>query len=192
MDKQIGYKLGTKENKTEIIIPKINEKEDYFIVDNVVYFSLNGRGKDTYAMVSTDKWTSVSKYQWYLGKAGYPICYQLHKMSLHQFIYKIMGYAIPPHLFIDHADRNKLNNTDENLRLATPQENAFNKTTTNNKKGVKKISDGNYTATIVKDGIVHEIKNISTETQAAEVYNMMAEELFGQFASFNKIEEGCF
>ena len=140
-------------------------------------------------MVSTNKWPYVSRYEWYLSKAGYPMCYQLGKIQLHRFVYKyIFGQYPPANLYVDHIDRNKLNNTDANLRLATPQENSFNRSTESNKKGVKKISEGNYTTTIVKNGVRREIKNIPTETQAASIYNMMAEELFGNFAAFNKIE----
>ncbi|XWV24680.1 mg680 protein [Tupanvirus deep ocean] len=165
-------------------------EHEYFVMDDVVYFELKGRAKKEgiFAMVSLNKWPYVSKYDWYLGKNGYPCCYELGKIQLHRFVYTyIFGQYPPSNLYVDHIDRNKLNNTDDNLRLATPQENSFNKSTESNKKGVKKISDGNYSATIVKDGTRHEIKNIPTENQAAEIYNLMAEELFGTFAAFNKV-----
>ena len=163
---------------------------DFYILDDVVYFMLKGRAqKDgTYAMVSMDKWPYVSKYQWYLGKSGYPMSYDLGKMQLHRFVYTYILKAYPPsNLYVDHIDRNKLNNTDNNLRLATPQENSFNKSTLTNKKGVKKISDNNYTASITKNGVRNEIKNIASEKEAAEIYNMMAEELFGEFAALNQV-----
>lgn len=165
-------------------------EHDYYIMDDVVYFALKGRAAqdNLFAMISSNKWPYVSKYNWYLGKTGYPTCYELGMVQLHRFVYTItFGQQIPSIFFVDHIDRNKLNNTDPNLRLATPQENSFNKSTTSNKKGVKKISDGNYTASIVKNGTRHEIKNIPTEQQAAEVYNLMAEELFGNFAAPNII-----
>ena len=178
----IGYKLdATNDFDPELL-------HEFFIIDDVVYFALKGRGKieGAYAMISMNKWPAVSKYEWYLGKAGYPMCYKLHKMQLHRFIYTIiLGETPPPNFYVDHIDRNKLNNTDTNLRLATPQENSFNKTTDTNTKGVKQISENNYTATVVKNGTRHEIKNIPTEKQAAEIYNLMAEELFGSFAAFN-------
>ena len=165
---------------------KTNDSE-YFIFDNTIMFKLNG-SREEYAIISKDRWLTVSKYDWYLGKDGYPICYKLIKITLHRFVYSyILGSYPPSNLYVDHIDRNKLNNTDENLRLVTPQENSFNKTTTTNLKGVKKISENNYTASITKDGIKHEIKNIQTEIEAANCYNLMAEELFGEYASFNKI-----
>ena len=191
-----GYRLdGTKEKSPKN--KKINKEkkeveQDFYIMDGVVYFELKGRGKieGTFAMVSMDKWPVVSKYEWYLGKTGYPLCYTLGKMQLHRLVYGlILGQHPPSDLYVDHIDRNKLNNTDNNLRLATPQENSFNKSTETNTKGVKKISDNNYTTTIVKNGVRHEIKNIPSEIQAAEMYNIMAEELFGSFAAPNQINK---
>ena len=162
---------------------------DIYIMDNIVHFALEGRGKECYAMVSGDKWPIISKYSWYLGKAGYPICYDLGKISLHKLVYRLTtGTPCPQGLFIDHIDRNKLNNSDSNLRLATPQQNSFNKTSSTNLKGVRKISEGNYTASITRDGKKHEIKNIPSASQAAETYNYMAEELFGVFASYNIVD----
>ncbi|AKI80291.1 numod4 NHN endonuclease [Acanthamoeba polyphaga mimivirus] len=163
--------------------------DDFFIIDNVVYFTLLGRGKGTFAFVSLDKWPIVSKYKWYLGKSGYPVSYDLGKMQLHRFVYTlIIEGKIPSDIYVDHIDHNKLNNTNSNLRLATPQQNSFNKSTSSNKKGVRKISENNYKASVVKNGVTHEIKNIPTEEQAAQVYNLMAEELFGEFAAPNKID----
>lgn len=182
----VGYKLGSKNGLSEIVLP---ESKDFFIVDEMVYFILNGRAKKDgiYAIVSLNKWPYVSKHRWYLGKAGYPICYELHKMQLHRFVYMCILEQYPPsEIYIDHIDRNKLNNTDGNLRMATPQENSFNKSTKTNLKGVRKISKDNYTAIVTKNGKKHEIKNIPNEKQVAEIYNLMAEELFGEFAAYNQ------
>ena len=176
-----------KEKKPPVKKYKKELEHDFYILDEIVNFKLKGT-TSAYSMVSMNKWSYVSKYDWYLGKAGYPLCYQLGQMTLHRFVYTyILGHNPPKDLYVDHIDRNKLNNTDQNLRLATPQENSFNKTTKSNTKGVKKISENNYSACITKNGTKHEIKNILTEEAAANCYNMMAEELFGEFASFNLI-----
>lgn len=166
----------------------MEEKTEYFVFNNTVMFKLLG-STSAYTYVSTDKWPFVSKYEWYLGKAGYPICYNLNKMTLHRFVFShMLGFYPPADLYVDHIDRNKLNNTDQNLRVSTAQENSFNKTTKTNLKGVKKISENNYSASITKDGKVHTIKGIKTKSDAANCYNIMAEELFGEYAAKNRID----
>lgn len=155
----------------------------------MVYFRLLGRGSTQTAVVSRVKWDLVRKYKWYLAKSGYVSCYELGKISLHRFVYSYtFGQTLPSELYVDHIDRDKLNNADHNLRLVTPQENSFNRSTTTNLKGVKKVSEGNYTVTITKDGKRHVMKNIPTEEQAAEMYNLMAEELFGVFSAPNLVQ----
>jgi len=174
-----------------------NKYSTYHVVENIdgkdymsIFFELMGKNRDTvyYAKVSEDKWNIVSKYKWYLGKKGYPICYELGKISLHRLIYTlIVGRKIKSNIYVDHIDRDKLNNCDYNLRLATPQENSFNKSTSNNRKGVKKISANNYSAFITKDGIKYEMKQLQNEEEAAKMYNILADELFGEYASHNLI-----
>lgn len=168
---------------------------DYYILDNEVYFELKGRcqNENILAIVSLDMWDIIAQYKWYLGKHGYPLCYELGKLTLHRFVYShIFGQIPPSNMHVDHIDRNKLNNTNQNLRLVTPQENSFNRSTSTNTKGVKKISENNYTASISKDGTRHEIKNIRTEKEAASIYNIMAEDLFGKFAAKNDTNDDYF
>jgi len=136
----------------------------------------------------------VTGFVWYLGKDGYPVAYKcvddntikLGKgIKLHKLL---MGDQCPPGMVIDHINRNKLDNRIENLRVCTPQENSYNTTKKNSNnmyKGVKKTKNGEYTATIMKDGVRHEIKNIKSEKEAAKIYDMMAENLFGNFAGKN-------
>lgn len=187
----------TKTDSKNFIIPQTKRqpmtndiKHEFLIVEDIVYFALKGRAltNQIYAVVSLNKWPHVSMHQWYLGKNGYPICYELGKMPLHRFIYShILGFRPPSNVYIDHIDRDKLNNIDFNLRPVSAQQNSFNKSTNSNRKGVRKISTGNYTATLVKNGERHEIKGIPTSEQAAEIYNLMAEELFGEFAAPNRL-----
>lgn len=168
------------------------EEPSYTICDDIVFFALRGRAEKegVQAIVSLNKWSQVQRYNWYLGKSGYPVCYELGMLQLHRFVFMhSIGSRLPPDMCIDHIDRNKLNNTDQNLRLATPQENSYNRSSSTNLKGVRRISKNNYSAVITHNGIKREIKNIPTEQRAAEIYNMMAQELFGEFAALNEIQK---
>lgn len=161
-------------------------KTEYFEIEGTVYFALYGRAADkVYGMVSEDIWPQIKQYKWYLSKSDYIYTFAPSRVQLHRLVYMIKHRsAVPSHLYVDHIDRNRLNNTNENLRLATPQENSFNKTTKTNKKGVVK-NGKTYTVKITKSGKISKISGIETEEQAVEIYNMMAEELHGSFASKN-------
>jgi hypothetical protein len=145
-------------------------------------------------LVSRNDVMSVMRCKWYLGSSGYPVTYgsydktiQFSKpISLHKFLFGKLEKGF----VVDHINRNKLDNRRENLRICTIQENSFNKTKSingNNKyKGV--IKNGtSYSAVITRDGIKREIKNIPTEEEAAKIYDIMAEELFGYYAAKNFI-----
>jgi hypothetical protein len=142
----------------------------------------------------------IMNFKWYLGSSGYPCTYGTYDgsikfgncpVSLHQLIFGKLekGYVI------DHINRNKLDNRRDNLRVCTSLQNSYNKSRPKNSKnkykGVKKIipknnkNNSKYIATITKDGVRHEIRNIQTEEEAAKIYDMMAEELFGQYAGLN-------
>lgn len=138
----------------------------------------------------------VLKFKWYLTKAGYPGTYgsvdgsikYSRPVHLHQFLYPYTPYG---HV-VDHINRDRLDNRRDNLRICTALQNSYNKSKPKNSnkkyKGVHKTGRKNnptYTASITKNGVKQEIKNIQTEEQAAKVYDMMAEELFGEYAAKN-------
>jgi hypothetical protein len=92
--------------------------------------------------------------------------------------------------YVDHVNRDKLDATDQNLRLATPAENSYNKTSTNTiidpytSKPLHhiKLKKSGYEITINKDGNLNKIGKIKTLEEAKDIYNMMALELFGEYA----------
>lgn len=158
-------------------------------VDEASYVKLEllGRALKTdfnYFLVSKSKLEYVLKHSWYLGSNGYPIAYTARSKTLHRNLCgkQEKGFVI------DHINRNKLDNRDENLRIITSKENSYNrsknKNSNNSYKGVKK-SGNKFIACITKDGKRREINNIETEEEAAKIYDMMAEELFGEFAGKN-------
>ena len=148
---------------------------------------------NAFTLISKSSIPLASSFEWYQGKDGYPIAYKSlddpnlklgHGVKLHKLL-----VDCPKGLVIDHINRDKLDNRIENLRICTPKENSYNRSKVNNikYKGIKK-SGNTWTASITKDGVKHEIKNIATDKDAAIMYDLMAEELFGNFAAKNYID----
>jgi hypothetical protein len=94
--------------------------------------------------------------------------------------------------FVDHIDGNRGNNSSNNLRWATSQENSMNKkkksTSTSKYKGVSWNSGRGLWEARIKTEYKHEgIGYFETEEEAARAYNDRAVEVFGEFASINKL-----
>jgi len=94
----------------------------------------------------------------------------------------------------DHKDRNPLNNQRTNLRIATPQQNSFNRgkahifDLTSKFKGVSfdKINQ-KWRAKISINRKQYSLGRFKTELEAAIAYNNEAFKLFGEFAVLNQI-----
>ena len=156
----------------------------------------NPESANSYAKVSLNKKDIIDKYKWYLGKDGYPYAYiNGGRAPLHRFIHYLNtdnwnNTFDNIKLYVDHVNRDKLDATDQNLRLATPAENSYNKTSkntiidpyTNKPLHHIKLKKSGYEITIGKDGNVHKINKIKTLEEAKQIYNIMTSELFGQYA----------
>ena len=153
------------------------------------------------AKISLNKMNLMVQHKWYLGKDGYPFAYiKGGRVPLHRFIWylingiwtneKIDENGLITKLYVDHVNRDKLDATDENLRLSTPAQNSYNKTskntlidpnTTKPLHHIKLIKSG-YSVSLTKDKKVNKISKIASLEEAKRIYNMMASELFGEFA----------
>ena len=112
-----------------------------------------------------------------------------------QFVIKmhrlILGVT-DPKIQVDHKDRNTLNNTRENLRLATHAQNHINKPKAENKTS-KYVgvcwdkSKGKWMATIAYNNKWHFLGRFENENEAAIVRNEAAKRLHGEFAVINEI-----
>lgn len=93
-------------------------------------------------LISKEDLSIINAHSWYVSTSGYVVCYDPSdtsgdsKLRLHRIIMKA-----PKGLHVDHIDGNKLNNTRNNLRLVTGQQNSFNRSAgKNNTSGYKGVS----------------------------------------------------
>ena len=173
--------------------------------NNIHVIKLHGKNPESansQAKISINKKDIIDKYKWYLGKDGYPFAYiEGARVPLHRFVHYLNTNVWDNSYFdektnkmkkyyVDHINRDKLDATDGNLRLATPAENSYNKTSINaiidpyTGKPLHhiKLKKSGYEITINKDGNINKIGKIKTLEEAKDIYNMMAIELFGEYA----------
>lgn len=158
------------------------------------------------AKVSAEDYDYLRQFYWHYSKRGYACARINDKLVLmHRLILKRkLNIEITPKEQCDHINHDRLDNTRENLRLVTNQQNCFNVSKTKRKcsskyKGVchstlrYKHKDGSiveyslWLAYITKDGIRYNIGSFKTEREAAEAYNARAVILFGEYANLNKV-----
>ena len=105
---------------------------------------------------------------------------------LHQDVWEMLHGPIPRGYMIDHADGNPLRCTEDNLRLVTPQQNAWNRRKrsgcSSRFKGVDKVPSGwRGRCDNCHLGIFRE------EIDAACAYNWAALPRFGEYADYNDV-----
>jgi hypothetical protein len=174
---------------------------------NIHLIQLHGKNPDSsssFAKVSKNKENIVGQFKWYLGKDNYPFTYiKGGRVPLHRYIWYIntgvydnytveekSGIMYKKKLYIDHINRDKLDSTDNNLRLSTPATNSYNKTSKSDiidpitMKPLHhiKLKKSGYEVKISKSGKSSCINKIGSLEEAKTIYNMMASELFGEYA----------
>lgn len=99
---------------------------------------------------------------------------------------EIMGLTPGSKNRVDHRDFNGLNNTRQNLRIATPSQNSRNRRPCGSSKylGVSSKS-GKWQANISYLGKTRYLGIFGDEREAAETYDFFARELHGEFANLN-------
>ena len=148
---------------------------------------LNLDGKDTQAMVSPSDFTAVTSHHWIL-KNGYAVTRRSNRyVSMHRLV---MGPP-PPGQSIDHVDRNRLNNTRENLRFATAVSQARNRGSSRRKHqdlagvvGVQRTKSGAFAARFRRK----HLGTFATVEEAAHAYDEAAR----QYDEAHDVEHGVY
>jgi len=160
---------------------------------------LHGKyGKGKYALVDDDKFDLLNQFRWVLAHNGYVQSYPSRKQS--KFPSFILMHRIVLGLtnrldYADHINQDKLDNQAANLRLATPFQSNGNVLKRNLQKATSKYKgvswsrlNNNWRVRITKDRNEMWIGAFPTEKAAAQIYNMHARALFGDFAHLNVLQ----
>lgn len=106
------------------------------------------------------------------------------KFRVHRLVFQHFGTNWDENLTIDHINNIRCDNTIDNLRMATQQQQNFNVNVyKNNKLGIKgvNIHYGKYRARIRINNILSTIGTYETIEEASEAYKTKARELHGEF-----------
>jgi hypothetical protein len=152
-------------------------------------------------LIDAEDLPKISGYKWSVSSDGGDRMYvstriEGKKIYLHRFLLEA-----PNGQRVDHRNGDPLDNRKANLRLATHQQNMFNrrkaktygrKPTTSSFKGVSwDNSCGRYKARIMKDRVNHYLGSFMDERSAHMAYYRTAQEMFGEFAYTNVIYQDC-
>jgi len=141
-------------------------------------------------LVDDEDFEYLSKFSWYLlnSKGGIYARGFVNGKSvlLHRLLLKPDAS-----MFVDHKDRNGLNNQKSNLRICTRSQNSANRRSrltkpTSKYLGVAFETDRQkWTARIRKDKVGIRLGGFETEIEAAKAYNDAALKYHGEFANLN-------
>ncbi len=146
-------------------------------------------GEGYYAYVDAADYEWLSQWTWHQC-GGYAV--RLEKRRL-IFMHREITQA-PRGRVVDHKNRNKLDNTRDNLNVCTQQENLRNRSkrrgTASRFRGVSyNKSCAKWFARIGLDGRTIHLGYFTDEVEAARAYDRKAVELFGESARLNFPEE---
>jgi hypothetical protein len=119
------HKSQLKQNG-EFLHRTIYDKNDIEIKDGYAYISLYNKKCEKIAetIIDIHNIEDVKDYKWYLRPDGYVATNNYH--GIYMYLHSLICNKNDKH-YVDHKDRNKLNNIEENLREADGSENQMNK-----------------------------------------------------------------
>lgn len=147
--------------------------------------------KDHVVKIDAEDFERVSNYRWHAAKIfGIYARKTPDETCSHAYMHRFIMDAKPGQI-IDHRDGDTLNNTKANLRIATAQQNAFNRRrrrdSSSRFKGVMRSrdSDKKWRALIRHNGRTRHLGVFPTEKAAAYAHDLAVLALRGEFARTN-------
>jgi hypothetical protein len=139
------------------------------------------------AIVDDEDFDRLSQWKWHYSTSGYAVRRNGHGSAyLHRAV-----IDAPRGMVVDHIDRNALNNVRANLRVCTPQQNAWNRRRQHSTalpfKGVsvEPTMPHVWRARICVNGEIKRLGAYDTPEAAARAYDAAARRYFGEFAYLN-------
>lgn len=149
-------------------------------------------------IVDDDNFEWLNSFKWFAHKDNFKYnhgYYAVKKItkngkSYMQCMHRLILNIDDKELLVDHINGDKLDNREENLRIATRAENGRNRDRqSNNKSGFKGVSWNKqfmkYRAQIMFNNKTTYIGLYTNPIEAAKAYDLKAKELFGEFARLN-------
>lgn len=138
----------------------------------------------------------LAAHSWHTDKDGYvvrTVGWPIQRTeSIHRTIMtRELGRSMPSKEFVDHIDRNRLNNKRNNLRPTSNSQNACNRgPSSNNTTGYKGVTKAGvkWQAQIMAQGMPLYLGRYSTPEQAAKAYNDAARIYHGEYALLNDVD----
>lgn len=173
---------------------------EYKIIENIIYMDVNGK---TVLLSKVDE--DLAKMEWRLeakqtsNGIQYYVKYAHSKGSIHRVIMKRMlkekKMELKKNVYVDHENRNPLDNRRTNLRESNNSQNNCNKGKIKMIKGKKTASKfigvtydkkaGKWRSRLKHEGIVENLGYHNSEESAGRAYDNAAKRYHGEFASLN-------
>ena len=137
-------------------------------------------------IIDKEDYDRVKDIKWQLTLTGYTIGNN-GKLMLSHFL---LNHKSNRKIFVDHINRNKLDNRKLNLRFCTKSQNACNaEKRKDNKSGYRGVflHRGKWVATIAKNKKTYYLGSFNNKNEAAKAYNEGAKKLHGEYACLNVI-----
>jgi hypothetical protein len=159
------------------------------ITSNIYYIHDNGDAElicgKSIVLLDAVSVEVVSKFQWTVGGHGYATSGAgRNQILMHRLLMNAKEGE-----YVDHINRNKIDNRLSNLRICNQQQNNANrpKSTTNSSgyKGVCKLKDGSWQAQIGYNNRHIYLGKFMDAISAANAYDSAAKILFGEYALLN-------